>query len=142
MNASATSACSSTHYVDRYNHEFRKRVRGLQPAALALLEQYRWPGNVRELRNAIERAMLLADSGLARRRGLRHAVDARRRRRPSVFRRKASTSRRSSGNWSCRRFERAGGNQTQAGQLLGINRDQVRYRIEKFGLAETESGKW
>jgi hypothetical protein len=25
-------------------------------------------------------------------------------------------------------------NQTQAGQLLGINRDQVRYRIEKFGL--------
>ena len=32
-------------------------------------------------------------------------------------------------------LERAGGNQTQAGQLLGINRDQVRYRIEKFGLA-------
>jgi len=32
-------------------------------------------------------------------------------------------------------LERSGGNQTQAGQLLGINRDQVRYRIEKFGLA-------
>ena len=31
-------------------------------------------------------------------------------------------------------LERSGGNQTQAGQLLGINRDQVRYRIEKFGL--------
>ncbi len=31
-------------------------------------------------------------------------------------------------------LERAGGNQTRAGQLLGINRDQVRYRIEKFGL--------
>jgi transcriptional regulator with GAF, ATPase, and Fis domain len=34
-------------------------------------------------------------------------------------------------------LERAGGNQTQAGQLLGINRDQVRYRIEKFGLAKS-----
>ena len=33
-------------------------------------------------------------------------------------------------------LERAGGNQTQAAQLLGINRDQVRYRIEKFGLAK------
>ena len=33
-------------------------------------------------------------------------------------------------------LERAGGNQTQAGQLLGINRDQVRYRIEKFGLTK------
>ena len=31
-------------------------------------------------------------------------------------------------------LERAGGNQTHAGQLLGINRDQVRYRIEKFGM--------
>ena len=34
-------------------------------------------------------------------------------------------------------LERAGGNQTQAGHLLGINRDQVRYRIEKFGLAKS-----
>jgi transcriptional regulator with GAF, ATPase, and Fis domain len=33
-------------------------------------------------------------------------------------------------------LERAHGNQTHAGQLLGINRDQVRYRIEKFGLAK------
>jgi transcriptional regulator with GAF, ATPase, and Fis domain len=31
-------------------------------------------------------------------------------------------------------LERAGGNQTRAAELLGINRDQVRYRIEKFGL--------
>ena len=35
-------------------------------------------------------------------------------------------------------LDRAGGNQTQAAQLLGINRDQVRYRIEKFGLARVE----
>jgi transcriptional regulator with GAF, ATPase, and Fis domain len=35
-------------------------------------------------------------------------------------------------------LERAGGHQTQAGQLLGINRDQVRYRIEKFGLTSTK----
>lgn len=31
-------------------------------------------------------------------------------------------------------LERCGWNQTRAGALLGINRDQVRYRIEKFGL--------
>lgn len=31
-------------------------------------------------------------------------------------------------------LERCGWNQTRAGTLLGINRDQVRYRIEKFGL--------
>jgi DNA-binding protein Fis len=31
-------------------------------------------------------------------------------------------------------LERSGGNQTKAATLLGLNRDQIRYRIEKFGL--------
>jgi DNA-binding protein Fis len=31
-------------------------------------------------------------------------------------------------------LERSHGNQSQAAHLLGLNRDQVRYRIEKFGL--------
>ena len=51
----------ANYYIDRYNREFRKRVRGPVPGAVTLLEQYQWPGNIRELRNAIERAMLLAD---------------------------------------------------------------------------------
>ena len=34
-------------------------------------------------------------------------------------------------------LERSRGNQTHAAQLLGLNRDQVRYRIEKFGLQTT-----
>ncbi|HET9989967.1 MAG TPA: sigma 54-interacting transcriptional regulator, partial [Kofleriaceae bacterium] len=36
-------------------------VKGLEPDALAALERYPWPGNVRELRNAIERAVVLAE---------------------------------------------------------------------------------
>ena len=35
---------------------------GFSAAALMLLERYSWPGNVRELRNAIERAVSLAES--------------------------------------------------------------------------------
>ena len=31
-------------------------------------------------------------------------------------------------------LKRSGGNQTKAGTFLGLNRDQIRYRIEKFGL--------
>ena len=31
-------------------------------------------------------------------------------------------------------LQRAQGNQTQAAQMLGMNRDQIRYRLEKFGL--------
>jgi DNA-binding NtrC family response regulator len=124
------------HYVDRYNREFRKRVRGLQPAAQTLLDQYRWPGNVRELRNAIERAMLLADNGLL---GVEDfATLSRPAIASSMFRLPPEgvdleTVER---QLLVQALQRAGGNQTQAGSLLGINRDQVRYRIEKFGLTK------
>ncbi|MBF8301661.1 MAG: zraR 6, partial [Acidobacteria bacterium] len=38
----------ASYYVDLYNREFRKRVRGLTPAAMKVIEQYQWPGNIRE----------------------------------------------------------------------------------------------
>jgi two-component system response regulator AtoC len=121
-------------YIDRYSREFRKHVRGLTPEAAAVLQQYRWPGNVRELRNAIERAMLLTD------RALLVPDDF------STLSRVASTAtfrlppegvnlEDVERQLLVQALERARGNQTHAGALLGINRDQVRYRIEKFGLA-------
>jgi transcriptional regulator with PAS, ATPase and Fis domain len=127
----------ASYYIDRFNREFRKRVRGLSPAAAALLEHYQWPGNVRELRNAIERAMLLVDrerlepddfTTLTR-------IVA-----PSSFRLppEGLNLEEVERQLLVQALERAGGNLTQAGQLLGINRDQVRYRIEKFGLTSTK----
>jgi two-component system, NtrC family, response regulator AtoC len=122
-----------SYYVDRYNREFKKRVRGATPDALALLEQYRWPGNIRELRNTIERAMLLMDrdwiepedlSTLVRSAAVQFRLPAEGVVLEDVERQLLMQA-----------LERSGGNQTHAGQLLGINRDQVRYRIEKFGLA-------
>ena len=121
------------YYIDRYNGEFKKRVRGVTAEGMTLLENYRWPGNVRELRNAIERAMLLVDrewlvvedfASLTR-----HAI-------PSGFRLPAGGVNLEDVEKQLlvQALERSRGNQTHAGQLLGINRDQVRYRIEKFGL--------
>jgi len=128
------------YYIDRYNREFRKRVRGATPEAMTLLERYGWPGNIRELRNAIERAMLLMD---------REWLE------PHDF---TTLTRSAAGPLQfqlppngvileeverqllVQALERAHGNQTHAGHLLGINRDQVRYRIEKFGLARPHHG--
>jgi Nif-specific regulatory protein len=41
----------------------RKRIPGVEPAALECLIRYDWPGNVRELRNEVERAVALAHDG-------------------------------------------------------------------------------
>jgi DNA-binding NtrC family response regulator len=124
------------YFIDRFNREFRKHVRGVSPAAAAVLEHYGWPGNVRELRNAIERAMLLID-----REWLEpgHFTSLTRSVSPTQFRLPAEgiNLEEVERELLTQALERAGGNQTQAAQLLGINRDQVRYRIEKFGLAKT-----
>ena len=120
-------------YVERYNGEFRKRVRGLTPEALVVLEQYGWPGNVRELRNAIERAMLLVEQEWltpADFAALRRAVTTATFKLPPEGLNLEDVER----DLLLQALDRADWNQTQAGRLLGINRDQVRYRIEKFGL--------
>jgi transcriptional regulator with PAS, ATPase and Fis domain len=125
------------HYIDRYNGEFRKRVRGVSPDALVLLEQYRWPGNVRELRNAIERAMLLTDREWLVTEDfgtLSRATKTATFRLPPEGVNLEEVER----QLVVQALERCGGNQTHAGHLLGINRDQVRYRIEKFGLARPD----
>ena len=120
-------------FIDRFNTEFKKKVRGLSPAATQMLEQYGWPGNVRELRNAIERAMLLADGDRLEASDLTTLT---RTVSPVQFKLPAEgvNIEDVERQLLMQALERSKGNQTQAAQLLGINRDQVRYRIEKFGL--------
>jgi DNA-binding NtrC family response regulator len=123
----------AAYYVDVFNREFKRHVRGVSPEALVVLEQYQWPGNIRELRNAIERAMLLVDHEWLQPGDfttLTRTVT------PIEFKLPAEGISLDDVERQLliQALERAGGNQTHAGQLLGINRDQVRYRIEKFGL--------
>jgi DNA-binding NtrC family response regulator len=50
--------------IRELNQRHQCQVAGVSPEALALLRQQSWPGNVRELRNALERAVILAGSGM------------------------------------------------------------------------------
>jgi len=48
------------YYVSHYARKLGKRIRGIDPGAVAMLTAYPWPGNVRELQNIVERAVILA----------------------------------------------------------------------------------
>jgi DNA-binding NtrC family response regulator len=50
------------HFIQRYNAEERRDVRGVRHEVLEVLAQYNWPGNVRQLENAIFRAVILSES--------------------------------------------------------------------------------
>jgi two-component system response regulator AtoC len=121
-------------YMDQFNREFRKSVRGVSPAGLKALQEYPWPGNIREVRNAVERAMLLAEGDwleagdfpvLGTAVPTSHGISL-----PPEGVNLESLER----SLVVQALERSGGNQTKAATLLGLNRDQIRYRIEKFGL--------
>ena len=132
------------YFIRQYNREFRKEVTGIEPAALAAIRAYRWPGNVREVRNVIERVMLL----LA---GSRLTLDDL----PSELKTPAPATVIAERPLTVIEFGPEGidiheverllvrkaldqthGNQSRAAALLRISRDQLRYRMQKYGLQD------
>ncbi len=53
-----------TFFIDRFNKELKKNVKGFAPEVLHTLKNHNWAGNVRELENVIERAMIFCDNDL------------------------------------------------------------------------------
>jgi transcriptional regulator with GAF, ATPase, and Fis domain len=50
----------SHYFLQRFNAETGRKLRGFTPEAMEMMRKYRWPGNVRELKNVVERAVVLA----------------------------------------------------------------------------------
>ena len=128
------------HYLSVLSQDLGRAVRGITLEAERLLESHDWPGNVRELRNVLERAVLLADTevldvsdfesfsetgDLVAHAGVQlplEGLDL------------AEVER----SLLLQALTRTGWNKTHAAKLLGLNRDQIRYRIAKYSLS-TES---
>jgi len=51
-------------FVDHFNRQFGRTIRGFSTEAHEILVNYYWPGNVRELRNVVERAMILSQDNV------------------------------------------------------------------------------
>jgi len=51
------------HFIQKFNELFGTHVQGISSRALQRLLQYEWPGNIRELRHAIESAFNMLDVG-------------------------------------------------------------------------------
>jgi len=128
------------HFLATYNREFHRAITGISRQAMDRIARYQWPRNVRELRNVIERAVLLASGERVEENDilLGHPVmpgyqghEGHVVRLPDKGCDLAEVEK----DLVIQALERTKGNQTHAAALLGLTRDQVRYRIEKFDLA-------
>jgi len=132
------------HYIDNIGSRLKrnKKIKGLSAEVREVFRGYHWPGNVRELRNVIERALILEDNeqitteylpgGLLmspRQSSLTAGAD------PAaqfVLPAEGISLDEAELSFVRQAIERSGGNQTRAAELLGISRDQLRYRLKKL----------
>jgi two-component system response regulator AtoC len=137
------------HYIESFNQKLRLRrqIKGLAPGVVEAFRRYRWPGNVRELRNVIERAMILEDEETITTKYLPRDVASGAGGQTSAAGAPAAAHgfRLPTGGLSLdevemslvkQALELSSGNQTRAAELLGISRDQLRYRLKKLEEAE------
>jgi len=122
------------HFREVFNKEFKKNVRGFTRSAQKALLRYDWPGNVRELSNCIERAMIFTESATIDEEEL-------------IFQPHPSSPEKA---WELPEhglnleeleisllrsaLKKSAGNKSKAARLLGLSRDTLRYRLEKYNL--------
>jgi len=127
----------ASYFLRQFRAKLDRHCGGFTREAENLLLSYSWPGNVRELRNTVERALILERSELIGTRSL--VLDG------AVGLNTAAESSTGLGlpeqivplatierTMVERAMAIASGNQTRAAELLGITRDQLRYRLKKY----------
>ena len=130
---------------------YRLPARSLAADAREAILAYRWPGNVRELRNTLDRALLFGEGETIGATALGLPADGG----DGLVQVQAAEGKRvevriPEQGVSFDEVERAllegalrkaGGNQSQAARLLGMSRDTLRYRLEKFAIEATRFGE-
>ncbi len=121
----------AVYFLKKYAKKLAKQVRGFTSEALELLSAYHWPGNVRELENVVERAVIVSENGTIGAEDLSipsYTVVANMNVNPSLEEMEK--------NYILRVLKEAGGNQSKASQLLGIDRKTLYLKLKKYGISE------
>ena len=135
-----TSLLAKT-FIEEFNRQDNRQVRGLTTEAEKELERYHWPGNVRELRNVVQRAVVLSGSGLI---GVEHLPD-------NVLRGAAPAPAAGGGSVTpiremerdaiLRALEETGQDKRRAAQLLGISLKTLYNKLAKYGIQAVKSAR-
>jgi DNA-binding NtrC family response regulator len=126
------------YFLEKYNRQFNRRVRGFSPAAMEVLQAYHWPGNVRELENIVERLVVISRHEIIQRREL--PLDLQSAQTPLIepldgeecdLRKAVQQFER---EYIRRVLEKTRWNQTAAARMLGIHRNTLLGKIEQLDL--------
>ncbi|MBI3766982.1 MAG: sigma-54-dependent Fis family transcriptional regulator [Deltaproteobacteria bacterium] len=122
-------------YVRRYGELFKVAPKTITPAALEELTRYDWPGNVRELQNVIERCFALGSGTTLDRNDLpahvRAPADAAG---PFAYGDEVPSLETAERSLILAALRKSAGNKNQAARILGIDRQRLYRKLEKYHL--------
>jgi two-component system response regulator HydG len=122
------------HFLDAIASRSGKAVEGITPDAAAKLLEYDWPGNVRELENAMERAVALARYDKITVDDLPDAIRSHESDRLVLAdtAEHMPTLHELERRYISRVLSAAGGNKTQAAQILGLDRRTLYRKLDRY----------
>ena len=123
------------HFLARYSEQYQVAPKRIAPDALEALVAFDWPGNIRQLQNTIERAFALSAADVVSLADLPPAV----RGGPAPEAARGATGplqtlAESERQLIAAALEKSGGNKNVAARLLGIDRQRLYRKIEKYHL--------
>jgi transcriptional regulator with PAS, ATPase and Fis domain len=125
------------YYLDMLAREHKRLIKGISPAALALLINYRWDGNARELINILERAVLLTESDIIGEKDIAPLL-AHNEVEDLAFPEDKFLLKDIVSDVEMRLIRRAlkkaGGNRREAARFLGISDRAMYYKLEEYGI--------
>jgi two-component system NtrC family response regulator len=127
-------------FLERYSNELSKPTKKFDKECTSALLGYDYPGNIRELENIIERAVVLADDDVLRIDDLPDEIQYMKK---SIYGEKVAAPEKTK---SINEMEKdvifktlleCSWNQSMAARLLGLSRDNLRYRIKKYKIEKS-----
>ena len=122
-------------FLHRYNRDYGRKIVGLSPDTMSILDAYDWPGNVRELKNVIHRAVVVCTGEVITPQNLTKRI------RPgNVLRRNVILPIGTSFEEAERKLlektlQATGNSRCHAAAILGVSRGTLYNKIKKFGLS-------
>ncbi|HVO94098.1 MAG TPA: helix-turn-helix domain-containing protein, partial [Terriglobales bacterium] len=126
------------HFIGKFAEAAKREIKGIDPAALAVLQSHDWPGNIRELEHVLERAVLLGKGDTVGLGDLPPQLIAHGERAAVVGQAVAKqlTLHDLEREYIGKVLENTRGNKTEAARILGVDRTTLYRKLEEYKIKE------